>query len=290
MNATTQAGMDRLDEVLNAPAGPSRHAQALELARERAAAEPRDDRIVKAVAAVAEPVEDAALSGEFVALVSDFLPDRQMETFVSGAWTKALNKIKEAGRSVPILFGHSLDSPTSVLGAVPASGWQATDAGLLARGWIDVTDPIGLKVFKMLRRGALSWSVGFTLAKSRPGRAGVRELVEVDELLELSAVPVPANERTRTVSAKSSEPERRREPPSLEELRELERGLRIEDEHSRLREQIRAEFREVLANYEPRNEPRTNGDAKRASLRLRKARDERHELDHLPVQIASFDA
>ena len=55
----------------------------------------------------------------------------------------------------------------------------------------------------MLKNGALQWSIGFTITKTRPGRAGVRELVEVNELLELSVVPVPVNEGTRTTAAKS---------------------------------------------------------------------------------------
>ena len=76
----------------------------------------------------------------------------------------------------------------------------------------------------MLKRGSLAWSISFTLTKDAKGRPvvhvdkdGVRVLQHVDEILELSAVPVPANSNTRTVGAKAN-----RRIPSREELRERE--------------------------------------------------------------------
>jgi len=273
--------MARLQEVLDRPAGRSRHEQVAALARERAAGgQAHDGVITKAVAAVAEPVEDTPLAGTFEAIVSDFLPDRQLEAFTPDAWTKALDKIRRAGRSTPVLFGHSQSSPAAVLGAVPPDGWRVTPDGLIARGWIDTTDSVGSKVFRMIKSGALQWSVGFTLTKRRPGRAGVTELTEVNELLELSCVAVPANERTRTLSAKSDDPDR--EPPSLDELRAREAELGLDPESRRLRAEMRHLIMNALTGTPPtRDDPhRRNGSDKRAKPETLKQRANRIEREH----------
>ena len=83
----------------------------------------------------------------------------------------------------------------SVLGMVPSTGWSITNDTLVARGWIDTSDSVGAKVFKMLKNGSLLWSIGFRIVngnKSRRGPDGTVVIDRVDELLELSVVPVPA--------------------------------------------------------------------------------------------------
>jgi HK97 family phage prohead protease len=210
MNAVTAAAMERLQRVLDAPVtGPSRHAQVAEVAEQHAADEPRIGIVTKQVAV--EPVAED-VTGELEAVVSDFLPDRQMETFVPGAFDNAVAKIRKSGKATPVLFGHSQDTIGAVLGMVPSTGWRVDHEGLHANGWLDVSEPLGQKMYRMLKSGALQWSIGFTISKTRPGRAGITELIEVDELLELSVVPVPANERTRTTTAKHLDPDRSRKP------------------------------------------------------------------------------
>jgi hypothetical protein len=113
------AAQERLDAVLAAPpTGKSRHAQVADLARQHAREHPAH---VKAVAGVT-----ADVLGEFEAVVSDFLPDRQGERFAVGAFNGALDRIRKAGRAIPVLFGHRVDSVHSVLGLVPSTGWSVT--------------------------------------------------------------------------------------------------------------------------------------------------------------------
>jgi HK97 family phage prohead protease len=214
MSTVYEAGMQRLQEVLDAPPrGPSRHAQVVDLARRHVRDHPAR---TKAVAADVT----ADVLGEFEAVVSDFLPDRQGERFGVNAFDGALDRIRKAGTSIPVLFGHRQDAVDSVLGMVPSTGWSVTSDSLVARGWIDTSDSVGAKVFKMLKNGSLLWSIGFRLVhgnKSRRGPDGTVVIDRVDELLELSVVPVPANSRTRTVGMKSDHP-----VPAAAELREHE--------------------------------------------------------------------
>jgi hypothetical protein len=136
MNAVTAAGMERLQRVLDAPVtGPSIHQQVNAIAHERAEQRPRDVT-VKQLAAPAEPVPDTA-TGEFVALISDYEEDRQGERFPKGAFDAALSKIRQAGRALPVLFGHDQSSVHAVVGMVPHDGLWADDEGLWARGQID---------------------------------------------------------------------------------------------------------------------------------------------------------
>jgi hypothetical protein len=61
-----------------------------------------------------------------------------------------------------------------------------------------------------------------------PGQDGIVILDEVDELLELSVVPVPANSRTRTIGAKSDR------IPTRAELLERETALGLDGALARL--------------------------------------------------------
>jgi len=217
----------RLDAVLNAPTtGPSRHAQVVDLARQRVHEHERPEyhehsAYTKAVA-TADVATDvtADVLGEFEAVVSDFLPDRQGERFAPHAFDAALATIRKNGTACPVLFGHRQDTVSSVLGMVPADGWSITRDGLVARGWIDTSDSVGAKVYKMLKSGSLLWSIGFGIragSKGRRGADGAVVIDHVDELLELSVVAIPANSRTRTVGMKADRP-----APTASELRERE--------------------------------------------------------------------
>ena len=77
----------------------------------------------------------------------------------------------------------------------------------------------------------LTWSVGFSLARNQRGNDGVNELVEVRELYEVSATPLPANPRTSTAGMKAAD------VPSLDELR-----AKLIDQHPRFHFLDRAGF------------------------------------------------
>lgn len=160
----------RLDEVLNSPArGRSRRDQTFEPARQHV----RPKLVTKAAVAEVEAVDAV---GTFEALVSDFGPDRQHERFAATAFNNAVAKICRDGVSVPVLFGHAQADAVSVLGAVPPDGWRIDAHGLHASGWIDTLDPVGAKVFRMLKPARCSgasgsaWSVvGSQAAPERTG-------------------------------------------------------------------------------------------------------------------------
>jgi len=84
-----------------------------------------------------EAVEpQSEVTGEFVALVSDYGVDRQRERFARHAFDNAIAKVAAERRAVPILYGHDQSSTEAIVGLVPPNGWAATDRGLIAKGQI----------------------------------------------------------------------------------------------------------------------------------------------------------
>src|SRR5215211_468261 len=126
------AAQERLDAVLNGPVvGPSRHAQVVDLARQRVHEHERPEHLeysayTKAAAVGQSADVTADVLGEFEAVVSDFLPDRQGERFAPHAFDGALARIRTNGTCIPVLFGHKQDTVDSVLGMVPFTGWSIT--------------------------------------------------------------------------------------------------------------------------------------------------------------------
>lgn len=227
MSARMQAAQERLDAVLAAPpTGKSRHTQVADLARQHARRARADDLVVKEVA-VTDVEADA--TGSFTAMVSDYQTDRQGDRFVPGAWAKAIARIREAGRPLPLLFGHDTHNPGSVIGLVQPEDIWADERGLWIKGWVDVGDSLGQRLHRMVQNGVLSWSVGFTLARKQRGSDGINELVEVGELYEISATPVPANPRAVTTSSKATA-----RIPTRAELLERETALGLDGALARL--------------------------------------------------------
>ena len=93
------AAQERLDAALHGPVvGPSRHAQVVDLARQRVHEHERPEHHEHSAYTKAATATDVATSatadvlGEFEALVSDFLPDRQGERFAPHAFDGALDR------------------------------------------------------------------------------------------------------------------------------------------------------------------------------------------------------
>jgi Caudovirus prohead serine protease len=154
-----------------------------------------------------EPIAPAesALTGEFTARISDTLPDHQNERFTKFGFETAVRRLRESGRALPVLFGHNQEHVHNVIGMIPADGLSVNDEDqLIARGWLDVTDSLGKKIHRMLRAGALRWSIGGWWNSAK--QEGKTRVLELREVAELSAVPIPANPRTATTSIKGVEP------------------------------------------------------------------------------------
>jgi hypothetical protein len=69
---------------------------------------------------------------------------------------------------------------------------------------LDTSTELGARVYELVKRGTLSWSIGYTIPEGGRRRDGkITKLVEID-LAEISVVPTPANADARTLSIKSA--------------------------------------------------------------------------------------
>ncbi len=144
-------------------------------------------------------------TGAFVALVSTYSVDRQGDRVVFGAFSKTLEEWREGGSMIPLLADHD-GQVGAVVGHVDPRLSHETEQGLEAAGMIDTSTDLGRRVYELVKKGTLRWSIGYIVPKGgRRRQGGVTELTEID-LAEISVVPTPANRDTRTLSIKSERP------------------------------------------------------------------------------------
>jgi HK97 family phage prohead protease len=94
----------------------------------------------------------------------------------------------------------------AVVGHVDPRMTMEADQGLEAAGVLDTDTELGKRTYALVKAGTLRWSIGFIVPEgARRKRGKVTEISQVD-LAEISAVPVPANRGTRTLSIKSHRP------------------------------------------------------------------------------------
>lgn len=143
----------------------------------------------------AEIKEDGE-DGEIVGFGSVFgNVDSYGDVVESGAFKRSL---KERGLPV-MLWQHDSANPIGV--------WKTAkeqDGGLMLRGQLNLEVQKGKEAYALLKQGALKGlSIGFRTIKSKQDNNGLRRLQDID-LLEVSLVTFPANEKANVVSVKEA--------------------------------------------------------------------------------------
>ena len=139
--------------------------------------------------------------GEFQGYASAFGPPADIvgDVIIKGAFAAAIQEHKSAGTRPAMLWSHNHSEPIGV--------WTelVEDArGLLVTGKLTLATARAREAYALLQDGAISLSIGFTLA---PGgareRAGIREITKVARLPEISLVAMPANTRATVTQVKA---------------------------------------------------------------------------------------
>lgn len=162
-------------------------------------------------------VKRAAGQGRFTALASTFEPDRQGDRVVPGAFARTLAAIEKSGGRTPLLWNHD---PAEPIGSIETA--RETRDGLEVECVIALATTQGARAYELLKSGALSLSVGFTIPAggSELDADGVR-LIRDLELVEVSVVAVPANAGAVVRDVKSLFPD----PRALERAMREHLGL-----------------------------------------------------------------
>jgi HK97 family phage prohead protease len=121
-----------------------------------------------------------------------------------GAFAASLARWREGGRMIPVLSNHETKLER-VVGVIDPRTATETSEGLQVTGTLTLDTELGRRTCALIKDNAVAWSTGYSVPAGRKRRNGdLTELHEVD-LIEVSVVPAPANERTRTLALKSAD-------------------------------------------------------------------------------------
>lgn len=160
--------------------------------------------------------EDEA--GTFEAIVSvfgnvDFAGDR----IVEGAFAKTIEQWKASGDPIPVIWSHQWHDPAAYIGTVdpdniaelPAGSPELPESirdlgGLKVKAELDITDPNGAKVSKLLKtRAVREFSFAYdVLEEAKNEDDNINELLEID-LIEVGPTLKGANPLTELIGAKA---------------------------------------------------------------------------------------
>lgn len=156
-------------------------------------------------------VKEAPEGAGIVAYASTFdrIPDAYGDVVAKGAFAGSIQRIKDSGVNLPLLYGHVMDDPANIIGTV--TSLEEDDHGLLIKADFDMENPMAQQVHRaVLAKAITKLSFAFTVLDAADVKledgTKVRELREL-EIYEVSLVVVPANPRAQVVAAKDASSE-----------------------------------------------------------------------------------
>ena len=149
-------------------------------------------------------LKEEEVGGVFVGYGSTFgNKDQGNDIVVAGAFANAVKMHKSGKRKVKLLYQHDMKMPIGVIDEM-----REDDKGLYMKGRLLVGQGVAKadEAYALMKNGAIDGlSIGYRIQDSDITRSGVRKIKQAD-LLEVSVVTFPMNERA-TVASIKSEPE-----------------------------------------------------------------------------------
>lgn len=156
---------------------------------------------------VASLKADTRAPGEFTGYASTWTrtPDSYGDVVRRGAFADTLAAWEATGRPIPALWGHRMDDPTMFIGTVKEA--VEDDHGLLVRVALDLDNPVGAQVHRLLKTGSVA-QMSFAFDVLEDATVEVEDGVKARELrrvslYEVSVVPLGANQDTSIEDVKS---------------------------------------------------------------------------------------
>ena len=154
-------------------------------------------------------------TGSFTALASVFgNVDAGGDRMVRGAFKNTLERWREKGDPIPIIFSHDWDNPESVIGKADPNQVVETEQGLMVNGTLDLEDnPKASYIHKLMKERLIKgWSFGYTVPKGGQERKdGANEVSEVD-LIETGPTLKGMNDQAELQAVKAAEAVATEEP------------------------------------------------------------------------------
>lgn len=151
--------------------------------------------------------DDGLKEGEFLVYPSTFtrIPDAYGDVVAKGAFLDSLAQWKDAGLTIPGLFGHRLDDPDFYVAYATETGED--EHGWWVKGEFDLESPKGAHVYRLVKGRRLN-QLSFAFNILDEGAVELEDGTKANELrkldvIEFSFVPLGANPDTSVVAVKS---------------------------------------------------------------------------------------
>lgn len=150
--------------------------------------------------------EDGLKEGEFLVYPSTFTrePDAYGDIVAKGAFIDDIKAWKDAGNTLPGLYGHRMDDPDYFVAGALDEGED--DHGWWVHGEFDLENPKARQVYRLVKGRRLN-QLSFAYDTLEEGKVELGEGKSANELrklkrYEFSFVPVGANQDTSVVAVK----------------------------------------------------------------------------------------
>ncbi|WP_176491636.1 HK97 family phage prohead protease [Curtobacterium sp. 'Ferrero'] len=150
-------------------------------------------------------------AGQFTALVAVFgNVDHGGDVIVPGAFKDSLAQWEESGAPIPVIWSHQWADPMAHIGHVLAA--EETADGLLITAQLDLDNPTGAQVFKLLdQKRVKEFSFGYDVREAGPVTVNGQDAFELRQLDLIEAGPTlrGMNPETQLLGTKSDDEIRR---------------------------------------------------------------------------------
>lgn len=135
--------------------------------------------------------DDGLSEGQFEGYASIFgNRDSYGDVVVKGAFASSLDKWREKGDPIPLLWGHDLHDPFSNIGSIDSA--EEDDHGLKVRGTFDMENPKAVQVYR-LAKGRRCTGMSFAYDVLEEDRQEDANYLKSLHIHEASIVPIGAN-------------------------------------------------------------------------------------------------
>jgi HK97 family phage prohead protease len=149
---------------------------------------------------------DGLGAGEFTALVSVFgNEDSVGDVVMPGAFAEDLDRWRQKGDPIPVIWSHDWGDPFSHIGEVTDA--KEVPAGLLVTGRLDLENPKAEQVWRLLKgRRVTQFSFAYDIEDGGWGERDGRDVYELRKLRvhEVGPTLVGANQETELLAAKAA--------------------------------------------------------------------------------------
>lgn len=156
-------------------------------------------------------------SGQIIGYAStwDREPDSYGDIVKKGAFAETIEKWRESGKKIPLLWSHKMDDLGAFIGTVDPANLEEDDKGLHFVGDFDDT-PDAQRARELYKDGRLS-KFSFAYDVLDAGTVTLEDGTKANELrklelFEISCVTVPANSHAEVVEVKAADAETKAEP------------------------------------------------------------------------------